>query len=123
MQIGIFMTVLLVDDHKGIRDLEKSLFASLFDAFYESSSGEEAIKMYKAHKPDWVFMDYKMNGITGVEAVKKIKENDSCAKIIMVTQYENNDLRKAALNAGAAAYILKENLPEIQNIINNYKVF
>lgn len=117
------MTVLLVDDHKGIRDLEKSLFASLFDVFFESSSGEEAIKMYKTHKPNWVLMDYKMNGITGIEAVKKIKENDSCAKIIMVTQYEDNDLRKAALNAGAAAYILKENLTEIQNIINNYKEF
>jgi len=115
------MTVLLVDDHRGIRELEKTMFASMFDTFYESSSGEEAIKIYKAHKPDWVLMDYKMDGINGIEAIKKIKENDSAAKIIMVTQYDDNELKKTAFNAGVAAYILKENLSEIQNFINNYQ--
>lgn len=115
------MTVLLVDDHKGIRELEKTIFASMFDTFYESSSGEEAIKIYKAHKPDWVLMDYKMNGMNGIEAVKKIKERDSSAKIIMVTQYDDNDLRKAACKYGATAYILKENLSGIKKFINNYQ--
>lgn len=115
------MTVLLVDDHRGIRELEKTIFASMFDTFYESSSGEEAIKIYKAHKPDWVLMDYKMNGMNGIEVVKKIKESDSCAKIIMVTQYDDADLRKAAKKEGTLEYVLKENLSEISNFINNYQ--
>lgn len=111
------MTVLLVDDHKGIRELEKSLFAPLFDTFYESSSGEEAITIYKTYKPDWVLMDYKMRGITGIEAAKKIKENDAGAKIIMVTQYDDKDLQKAALKAGVFGFVSKEKLSTIKNIM------
>lgn len=121
MQKGEHMTVLLVDDHKAIRDLEKSLFASLFDTFYEASSGEKAITTYNAYKPDWVLMDYKIEGMNGIEAAKKIKENDANAKIIMVTQYADSDLQKAAFNSGATAFMLKENLSKIQNFINNYR--
>jgi CheY-like chemotaxis protein len=117
MQIGENMTVLLVDDHKGIRELEKTIFASLFETFYESSSGEAAIKMYEAYKPDWVLMDYKMEGITGIEAAKKIKETNVGAKIIMVTQYDDNDLKKAAFNAGVLGFVNKEKLSTIKNIM------
>ncbi|MCK9212070.1 MAG: response regulator transcription factor [Ignavibacteriaceae bacterium] len=111
------MTVLLVDDHKGIRELEKTIIASMFDTFYESSSGEEAIKIYKVHKPDWVLMDYKMNGMNGIEVVKKIKESDSSAKIIMVTQYDDTDLRKAAFKAGVLGFVNKEKLSAVKNIL------
>jgi len=117
MQIGIIMTVLLVDDHKGIRELEKSIFSSLFDTFYESTCGEDAITIYKTYKPDWVLMDYKMNGITGIETAKKIKENDADAKIIMVSQFEDGDMKKKAFDAGVFAYIAKEQLSTIKNII------
>jgi len=88
------MTVLLVDDHKGIRELEKSMFASLFDTFYESASGEEAVSIFNKHKPDWVLMDYKMKGMTGLEACKKIKLDNMKAKVIMVTQFEDVHLKK-----------------------------
>jgi len=111
------MTVLLVDDHHGIRELEKSIFSSLFDTFYESTSGENAITIYKTYKPDWVLMDYKMRGITGIEAVKKIKENDGGAKIIMVSQFEDADLKKKAFDSGVVAFIPKEKLSAIKNII------
>ena len=111
------MTVLLVDDHRGFRELEKTIFASLFDTFYESSSGDDAIKIYEAYKPDWVLMDYKMDGMTGIEAAKKIKENDSSAKIIMISQYDDNDLKKAAFNAGVLSFVNKEKLSTIKNIM------
>ena len=111
------MTVLLVDDHHGIRELEKSIFSSLFDTFYESSSGEDAITIYKTYKPDWVLMDYKMRGISGIEAAKKIKENDVDAKIIMVSQFEDGDLKKKAFDVGVFAYVSKEKLSTIKNII------
>lgn len=111
------MTVLLVDDHHGIRELEKSIFSSLFDTFYESTSGEDAVTIYKTYKPDWVLMDYKMRGMTGIEAAKKIKENDAGAKVIMVTQFDDVDLRKKALESGVVAFVLKEKLSTIKNII------
>jgi len=111
------MTVLLVDDHHGIRELEKSIFSSLFDTFYESTSGEDAITIYKTYKPDWVLMDYKMRGISGIEALKKIKENDAGAKIIMVTQFEDADLKKKAIDSGVVAFVSKEKLSTIKNII------
>jgi two-component system invasion response regulator UvrY len=117
MQTGEFMTVLIVDDHKGIRDLEKSLFASVFDTFYESTSGEEAISLFKKFNPDWILMDYKMKGMTGLEALKEIKQNNSSAKVIMVTQFDDVNLKKKALESGAVAFVAKEKLASIKNII------
>lgn len=111
------MTVLLVDDHKGIRELEKSLFASLFDTFYESASGEEAITIFNKYSPDWVLMDYKMNGITGIEALNAIKKNNAKAKVIMVTQFDDVDLKKKAFDSGVVAFVPKEKLSTIKNII------
>ncbi len=117
MQKGNFMKVLLVDDHHGMRELEKSIFSSMFDTFYESTSGEDAITIYKTYKPDWVLMDYKMRGISGIEALKKIKENDAGAKVIMVTQFDDINLKTNALESGAVAFVLKEKLASIKNII------
>jgi len=115
------MTVLLVDDNKEIRELEKSLFASLFDTFYESASGEEAITLFNRYKPDWVLMDFKMGKMNGIDAMKEIKEKHPEAKIIIVTQYDDNFLRNAAITSGAETYILKENLLAVQDFINNYR--
>jgi len=62
-------------------------------------------------------MDYKMRGMTGIEAAKKIKENDVHAKIIMVSQFEDADLKKKAFDLGVVAYVAKEQLSTIKNII------
>ncbi len=115
------MNVLIVDDNQKVRQMMKDFLFTLFDNFYECSNGKDAVAIYTKYHPDWVLMDIKMKGINGIESLKQINQIDPNAKVIMVTQYDDNDLRKASSEYGAVAYVLKENLSGIENFINNYQ--
>jgi len=73
----------------------------------EASSGEDALIKAKDLNPDVILMDIKMSGISGIEATRRIKEENSKANIIMLTVYEDKYLAQAA-EAGAVGYLLKD---------------
>jgi CheY-like chemotaxis protein len=111
------MKLLIVEDNKKMRELFKTLFKKNFDEFIECEDGNEALNTYKRSMPDWVFMDVKMKSVDGISATREIKNVFNDAKIIIVTDYGDDHLRKEADLAGAFGYVLKENLQEILNII------
>jgi len=55
-------------------------------------------------------MDVRMNEVDGITATKQIKAADPEARIVIVTNYDDDALRKAAINAGACGYVLKDSL-------------
>jgi len=116
------MTIMIVDDSRKMREMTKKIlynhFTDLEDVF-ECGDGLEAIQAYKEYKPDWVLMDVEMKPMDGLSATAKIMGADPDAKIIIVTQYNEPEFREAANNAGAYAYIFKENLFDIPNIIKD----
>ena len=67
--------------------------------------------------PDWVFMDVKMKKMDGITATKNIKKSYPNAKILVVTDYNDIELKKQALSGGALGYVLKENVFEIYNYL------
>ncbi len=104
--------VLIIDDSPMLRGHIKSIFSKLnFELIIEASNGYEAVESYKQYKPDVVTMDIVMpeeNNIKdGIDALKKIKEFDTDAKVIMVTSKNDEEKLLDALKAGADAYILK----------------
>ena len=111
------MKILIVDDNKNMREMIKSIIKANEVVFYEADNGLDAIRIYNEKKPDWVTMDIRMDGMDGIEASEKIMSTSSDAKIIMVTDYGDNYLRKKAKEAGSIGYLLKENLLELKNII------
>jgi two-component system NarL family response regulator len=74
----------------------------------EAANGQDAIEAYRTHRPDVVLMDLRMPGIEGVEAVKRIREIDPQARVIVLTTYDADEDIARALQAGAKAYILKD---------------
>jgi two-component system chemotaxis response regulator CheY len=87
----------------------------------EGSDGAEAIEQYRQYRPDWVLMDVEMKPVDGITAVDAIRKMDGNAKIIMVTAHGDIAVRTAAQNAGAVAFVLKEDLDQIPPIIAGTK--
>jgi DNA-binding NarL/FixJ family response regulator len=104
--------ILTVDDHallrKGIAALvnvepDMKLIA-------EASTGEEAIKEFKRHRPDITLMDLQMPEMSGIEAIISICSEFPNARIIVLTTYPGDVQVVRALKAGARAYLLKAHL-------------
>jgi two-component system response regulator DegU len=112
------MTLLIVDDSSKMRSMLKELFAANFEHIYECEDGNQALQTYTEHKPDWVFMDIKMKKMNGIQATREIIRVFPAAKVLMLTDYDDEDFVKAAKKNGASYYVLKENLNEIFMIIN-----
>jgi len=98
----------------------KQLFRFDADSIYECEDGVTAYESYERYRPDWVFMDIKMKQLDGIAATQKITTVYPDAKIIIVTQFDDEFLRSEAKSVGAYAYVIKENIYELPNIIRAY---
>ncbi len=76
-----------------------------------------ALEMYRTHHPDWVLMDVRMPEVDGITATHRIKDAFPDARIIMVSGHNDPLLQKQAHEAGAIAYVLKDDLSQLLNII------
>ena len=73
-----------------------------------AENGVEAIEAYTRHRPDVTLLDLRMPVMEGVEAVRRIRELDPSARLIILTTYDTDDEISRALKAGAKAYVLKD---------------
>lgn len=110
--------LLIVEDNALMRGLISNVLEDLFDGITECADGREALASYAACRPDWVLMDIRMPGLDGIAATGRIKGAFPEARVVMVTDYDSTRLREAAHKAGACAYVLKENLLDLRNIIS-----
>ncbi|MFN0112931.1 MAG: response regulator transcription factor [Blastocatellia bacterium] len=113
------MSLLIVEDNAKMRRMLKSLVADLASPIHECDDGAYALAIYAAQQPDWVLMDIGMKRMDGIAATREVKALYPDAKIIIVTGYNEADLREAAREAGACGYVLKDNLLAILELIGN----
>jgi NarL family two-component system response regulator LiaR len=106
--------LMIVDDHAGVRTLIRELVASRSDLVKECASGEEAIRLALQFQPTCVTMDLRMEGMGGIQATKALRVLCPAAQILVVSAFDQPDLRRAADEAGAHRYLLKENLVELR---------
>jgi DNA-binding NarL/FixJ family response regulator len=104
------ISVSIVEDDKQTREIlaEWVAHARGFQLSGESENAERAIELLPKSQPDVVLMDINLPGISGVEAVKKLKRLLPKAQFMMLTVYEDTDYIYAALAAGATGYLLKQ---------------
>jgi two-component system NarL family response regulator len=102
--------VLLVDDHALFRTGVANIINREPDlrVVAEAGNGVEAIEAYVRHRPDVTVLDLRMPVMEGVEAVRRIREHDPGARVIVLTTYDTDDEISQALKAGAKAYVLKD---------------
>ena len=101
--------ILLVDDHDMVREGLKALLSAQedFEIVGTANSGEAAIEMVAQKAPDVILMDITMEGMTGLEATRKIKECCDDVKVLALTIHEGPDYFFAMLQAGASGYMPK----------------
>jgi len=101
--------IMLVDDHDLVREGLKALLSVQPDIEIVgmARSGEEAIDLVAKLKPDVILMDITMEGMTGLEATRRIKESCDDVKVLALTIHEGADYFFAMLQAGASGYMPK----------------
>lgn len=101
--------ILICDDSLLVRTQLRDFFNGLqrpIDVF-EAQDGKQAVDMYVKHKPDLVFLDVVMPDQNGIECLKRIKEVDPVAKVVMLSSSGTKQILKDALAAGAADFVQK----------------
>ena len=102
--------VLSVDDHALLRTGVANIIDHEADlqVVAEAANGADGVAAFAQHRPDVTLLDLRMPVMEGVEAVRRIRELDPQAKVIVLTTYDTDEDIARALKAGAKAYILKD---------------
>ena len=103
-------TVLVVDDHALFRTGVANIINQEADlqVVAEAANGAEGVDAFARVHPDVTLLDLRMPVMEGVEAVRRIRERDPRARVIVLTTYDTDDEIARALKAGAKAYVLKD---------------
>jgi CheY-like chemotaxis protein len=114
---GSAIKILIVDDNAGVRRLIRQVVSELAEEVRECSDGDQSLIAYMNFQPDLVLMDVRMPGMDGLTATKQLKKAYPDAKIIIVTDYDDDLVRSAAQEAGACGYALKQNLTVLEDLV------
>ena len=111
---GTGIRVLCVDDHRIVREGIALIIGRQPDMTVvgAAATGEEAVALFKRHGPDITLMDLRLGSMGGVEAIRAIRQHDGAARIVVLTMYHGDEDIHRALEAGAAAYLLKDTLSD-----------
>ncbi len=112
--------LLIVDDEVDVREFAANFFSKRKIDVITASSGEEAVEISGKHNPDLILLDIKMNGIDGIEALRRIKEKNKDAKVIMVTgrKPEDEGSFDECQRLGALGYVHKPlELGELEKVV------
>jgi DNA-binding NarL/FixJ family response regulator len=103
------LDVLLVDDHKIMRDGIKAILgrAEDFRVVGEAETGTDAVQFVKKHKPDMVLMDIGLPGLNGVETTAEILRHHPDCRVVVLSMYDDEHSVVSAIRSGARAFILK----------------
>ena len=101
--------IILFDDNRNICDSIGLLFSTIDDMILVASyhNVEDVVDKVRKANPDVILMDIDMSGITGIEAVRRLRSKNISIPVIMLTGFEDADKVFASICAGANGYILK----------------
>ncbi|WP_099025754.1 response regulator [Mycolicibacterium palauense] len=102
--------VVLVDDHEMVIEGLKAMLASFADRVLvvgEAVGAETALAVVAGLKPDIVLCDVRMQGASGLDLCREIRERDPERKVILLSVYEDEQYLFQALRVGASGYLLK----------------
>lgn len=112
------MKILSADDNIRVRKIISQMLKGTVNEFLEAADGQEAVELYKKHKPDYVLMDIEMQKLDGLSATKSILVYDPAAQVIIVTSHDNESYRRAAAEAGAAGFVRKDDILKLKKILS-----
>jgi len=112
--------IIIVDDHALAREgLRSALSASGYEVVGALGTGEEALSRVAQARPDLVLLDIRLGeGMDGLETARRISDLSLGVRIMMLTLHDDPDYVRAALQAGASGYVLKDaSLEELRTAV------
>lgn len=110
------INILIVDDHKMVRDGLKVMLESKSDSINfvitEAENGDEALELVAKNEYDIILMDHQLPTISGSEVVSRIIKINPTAKILAVSNYDEFAYISEMLKSGAKGYVLKNIGPD-----------
>src|SRR5436853_989598 len=112
--MGNDIRIMVIDDQAVVRQGFVALINTVADmtVVAEGTNGQEAVELFRQHKPDITLMDLRMPVLSGVEAITRIRREFPAARIIVLTTFDGDEDIYRALQAGAAGYLLKDMFSE-----------
>jgi two-component system, NarL family, response regulator len=104
------ISILVLDDHEVVRN---GLITMLNDeedmrVVAEARTGEDALPMYREHRPDVALVDLRLPGMSGVEFIATVKRERPEARFVVLTTFDSDEDIFQAFKTGAQAYVLKD---------------
>ncbi|AXB44574.1 response regulator [Amycolatopsis albispora] len=105
--------VLVADDQALLRGSFRVLVNSApdYQVVAEAGNGAEAVELARREQPDVVLMDVRMPEVDGIEATRRISQETSGVRVLMLTTFDLDEYVFAALRAGASGFLLKDTPP------------
>lgn len=102
--------VLLVDDHAVLRDGLSNIISLEQDmeVVGQANSGAQALDMLEELDPHVILMDINMPGMSGVEAIRRIRANNQKVAVLVLTMFDRDEYLYESIRAGATGYLLKD---------------
>jgi len=115
--VALMPTLLIVDDDDAIRGMLFDLLSDRYEC-NTASMAEEALQYIEVEQYDAILTDISMPGLTGVELLQKIQENNSATPVILISGKGSEQDPQALMDLGAFAYVTKPfNLDEIEAVV------
>ena len=102
--------IMVIDDQAVVRQGFVALIDTVPDMVVvaEGTNGQQAIELYRLHRPDITLIDLRMPQLGGVEAIVAIRREFPDARLIVLTTYDGDEDIYRSLQAGAQGYLLKD---------------
>jgi DNA-binding NarL/FixJ family response regulator len=103
-------TVVLVDDHKLVRDGVRTILerSAEFEVVGETEDGASAVQLCKRTSPDLALMDIGLPGMNGIEATTELLRHCPDVKVVILSMYDDENSVVSAIRSGARAFVLKK---------------
>jgi len=112
------MKLMIVDDSLAMRTMIRSVVANPNDIVSECADGSEVVEIFQETFPDVVLMDLQMTAMNGIAATRNLKKHFPEARVIIVSNFNDQEFRDEAKQAGAISYFTKDNLIQLKQFIH-----
>ena len=109
-RLGVLQRIVIADDHTIMREGLRALLEAQaeFEVVGAADNGRDAVRLATLLKPDLVLMDLAMPHMDGMSAIRELKRRSSEIRILVLTMHKTEEHVRAALQAGADGYLLKD---------------
>jgi DNA-binding NarL/FixJ family response regulator len=101
-------TAMIVDDNSEMRATLRSVVREYATVIDECTDGSEVVQHYRTSHPDFVLMDIAMKKVDGIRATKMLLKEYPDAKVVMVSNFDDEEIKTEAMIAGSIGYVHKE---------------